>query len=78
MILDLSEFEAAMPQRGPRCSMAILLRTLDTDRADKLQAALTAENITASAIARVLTTWTGDKWSIDRVTRHRSGSCRCE
>ena len=76
MSVDLSEFEAYGKQHGPRCSIARALQDLPPDEAVRFAAALAAERIPSSNIAR---------WLVERgfavkgrtVSRHRSGECSC-
>lgn len=74
--LDLSEFEALIPQHGPRCATGRALSKMDDADRAKMEAAMAAEHIPTSAIV---------KWCKARelsvgdhsIKRHRRGECAC-
>lgn len=68
--------EAAGTQRGPRCTVAVVLAKLDgSDRTD-LEHALENRDVTASAIFRVLRE-DGHNIGDQAIGRHRRGECAC-
>lgn len=74
---DLSEFEALMPKKGPRCSVGVALVALAPAERRKVLAALAAPQITSPAIVR----WfkqKGNSISPSSVNRHRRGECSCD
>ena len=74
----INPFEAAnTPQARPRCTVAKILDELDPERTGYLQEALARPHILHRTLANVLTDW-GHPISLETVSRHRRGDCRCE
>lgn len=63
-------------QKGPDCSVRMLLRTLPPSDAEAVQAALDNPDWTAAALARLLTQ-EGHRVQDSTVRRHRRGDCLC-
>ena len=76
--VDLSEFRKLKPATST-CGVVRLAKILietDTERAEKLKAALVDEDITHAAIEIVLKNW-GYQVSSTTISRHRRGLCTC-
>lgn len=74
---DLSEFRAETAKHGPDCSMIVIIESLTDEQRDNLGAALSEGDIPSTAIAKVLSRWTGSKVSAPTVRRHRKNECAC-
>jgi hypothetical protein len=74
---DLSEFLEATAKHGPSCSIGTILPVLADEQKDRLGAALATDEIPATAIAKVLTRWSGQKVQPATVRRHRKNECAC-
>lgn len=74
---DLSEFRAETAKQGPTCTMVAAIESLTEQQQDNLGAALSAGDIPSTAIARVVSKWTGGKIAPTTVRRHRKGECGC-
>ena len=76
--VDLSEFRKLKPATNT-CGVVRVAKILvetDTERAEKLKAALMDEDITHTAIEMVLKNW-GHQLSSSVISRHRRGLCTC-
>ena len=69
----------ATSRPGPRCTIGKLLLVLPADDAADLQAALDDDNISAAAIAAVLTDrgWPMSHAPVQRHRRRGNGGCSC-
>jgi hypothetical protein len=73
---DLADIRAFNARRGPRCSVAILMESLEPTISDKLTRALDDPTCQTKAIAR----WLGGQgfdlshWQLQY---HRRGDCAC-
>jgi hypothetical protein len=74
---DLSEFLEATAKHGPSCSIGTIAPGLADEQKEKLGAALAAEEIPATAIAKVVSRWSGQKVQPATIRRHRKGECAC-
>lgn len=74
-LLEEMRAEARKP-KGPPCSVATLLDSLDDDERLQLVEALSDRGITASVITSVLAAH-GHRIGHQTVTRHRGGRCAC-
>jgi hypothetical protein len=74
---DLSEFFAETAKHGPSCSMVAVIESLADEEKEKLGLALSQGDIPSTAIARVVSRWTGQKIAATTVRRHRKGECGC-
>jgi len=74
---DLSEFYEEIQQHGPACSFALAVESLEADRQEKLAAAMADPTLPATAIARVVSKWTGTRVTDFTTRRHRKGGCSC-
>ncbi|HXO85548.1 MAG TPA: hypothetical protein VN803_08475 [Gemmatimonadales bacterium] len=72
----LAEFAEFKRDRGPQCGIRSILERLIPEDAEKLSAALAADSIQHSQIARWLAA-KGHKTSADTVRRHRCNECAC-
>ena len=63
-------------RRGPRCSVTVVLESMNDEDAADLRAALGDPTITGSVIARILRN-RGHRITEQSVTRHRRGACLC-
>lgn len=73
----LARFEASSTaQKGPRCTVALVLGQLAPDDAADLEVALESPEVTAKAIARVLAE-DGHNIGAQSVSRHRRRDCAC-
>lgn len=77
-VVDLSEFRQT--RQAITCKIMAIAKSLvdagETERAEKLAAALAAEDITHPAVQRVLKSW-GHDVSTNVISRHRRGLCSC-
>jgi hypothetical protein len=76
-MIDLSEFRAETGKHGPSCTMVAVIESLSGEQQDSLGAALAEGDIPSTAIARVVSKWTGQKIAAPTVRRHRKGECGC-
>ena len=72
----LDDIEAAVPHRGPGCSVRLILATLTPEDALGLRTAIANRAIYGSTIAAVLRA-KGHHMSTETINRHRSGRCSC-
>ena len=73
---DLADIRALNARRGPRCSIAALIESMDLPLADKLTRALDDPTIQSKALARWLVQQGFDvsHWQLQY---HRRGDCAC-
>jgi hypothetical protein len=72
----LADIAAQEPIKGPRCSVAILLDTLDAQDASDLVAALANPTYQGTSISRALK-GRGINLAPHSIVRHRRGDCLC-
>jgi hypothetical protein len=72
----LADIAAQEPLKGPRCSVAILLDTLDAQDANDLRSALANPAYQGTSISRALK-GRGINLSPHSLVRHRRGDCLC-
>lgn len=65
------------PAKGPTCSVAMLLSTMDDNTADLLCKALANPYAPTTAIAAALAEQ-GHRITAATLQRHRRGNCQCE
>lgn len=74
---DVKE-QAKAVQRGPRCSLGVLLENSEPKAREVLQAVLDDRSNTGAAIARALRNRLGDAApGYFTVNNHRNGNCLC-
>lgn len=75
METDLTEFRQANTRQGDRCKGRRHIDGLTDQERAKLVVAMGDDGIQSTAIARVLSTWVGERVSRDWIKRHRIGEC---
>lgn len=71
----LDDVNAAMPYKGPRCTVCALLAAADKGFATEVEAAMAEPSLYATAIAKALRA-RGHDVHHEAVRRHRNGTCR--
>lgn len=62
---------------GRTCSTGQTIQQLEDSQREAMLAALDDKTIQTTAIAKVLESWTGRRWSASTVAYHRRGGCLC-
>lgn len=71
----LDDVNAAMPYKGPRCTVCALLDAADDEFAAEVEAAMADTALYATAIGKALRA-RGHDIHHEAVRRHRNGTCR--
>ena len=69
--------QQATQKRGPECSVAVLLNTVDKSEAAAIRAALADKTIGPTVIVRALGA-IGHKFTRSTIARHRNRECSCD
>ena len=77
MALSLDDFTSASRPKRMQCTLGQVLDALDDDDEKVVRAAIADENVTHSAIAKVLVA-NGHTITQGVVGRHRKGDCACD
>ena len=75
--MDLSEFITGAKPPWHVCPVQWAKEACTPEQVEKVEAALRHPEVRATAIADVLTKWTGRKVAQQAMRRHRRGECAC-
>jgi len=68
-------------QAGPKCTVGVLIKSLDSDEAASLKKAISTagmQRIPSSTIATAIKSAYGVSFGREALDRHRRGLCKCE